>query len=107
MSQFPPSGVVSVPSLRDSRLIFIEQRHRVATPPPVDIGARCFTPFQRHPASLPPPPPPFAKLPVRVAWSNDENTRQVHNQLGETPPDVEDFKPLVAAFKATQALLDT
>eukprot|EP00903_Cladosiphon_okamuranus_P019183 g17645.t1 len=32
---------------------------------------------------------------------------QVHNQLGETPPDVEDFKPLVAAFKATQTLLDT
>lgn len=32
---------------------------------------------------------------------------QVYGQLGETPPDVEDFKPLVAAFKATQALLET
>ncbi|CAN0514387.1 unnamed protein product, partial [Ectocarpus sp. 12 AP-2014] len=30
---------------------------------------------------------------------------QVYGQLGETPPDVEDFKPLVAAFKATQGLL--
>lgn len=39
--------------------------------------------------------------------TNDFAVPQVHNQLGETPPDVEDFKPLVAAFKATQALLDT
>ncbi|CAN0417289.1 unnamed protein product, partial [Scytosiphon promiscuus] len=31
---------------------------------------------------------------------------QVYGQLGETPPDVEDFKPLVSAFKATQGLLD-
>ena len=26
--------------------------------------------------------------------------------MGTTPPDVEDFAPLVAAFKATQGLLD-
>ncbi|CAM9371456.1 unnamed protein product [Pylaiella littoralis] len=32
---------------------------------------------------------------------------QVYGQLGETPPDVEDFEQLVATFKATQALLDT
>ncbi|CAM9146490.1 unnamed protein product [Scytosiphon promiscuus] len=32
---------------------------------------------------------------------------QVYGQLGETPPDVEDFKPLVSAFKATQGLLDS
>lgn len=31
---------------------------------------------------------------------------QVYGQVGATPPDVEDFGPLVAAFKATQGLLD-
>lgn len=31
---------------------------------------------------------------------------QVYGQIGQTPPDVEDFGALVAAFKATQGLLD-
>lgn len=31
---------------------------------------------------------------------------QVYSQIGEIPPDVEDFKPLVAAFKVTQELLN-
>ncbi|CAM9462984.1 unnamed protein product [Ascophyllum nodosum] len=32
---------------------------------------------------------------------------QVYGQVGQTTPDVEDFGPLVAAFKATQGLLDS
>lgn len=70
-------------------------------PPSVGQG---FPPSRSAALTSPPPLDLFTRSPINAPA---RTTRQVHNQLGETPPDVEDFKPLVAAFKATQALLDT